>query len=297
MLLHRVRKLGKQRMPQTSKRSIFLIGHVAVALLVGCGGQSAGKGGAGDSVNPEVEMLAGGTAGASGAGADVSQTHAMAGGGASAAGDSQATASGGGATGIVAAPSCGNSIDDMEDGDLWICNGSGRIGRWYLYRGISEQQDGPPGIPANPARLDVPRGESRWAMRASWDEPENGALLGVDLAFDGTSYGLYDASAFSGIRFWAKIDAGAAPSRLSIGVNISTASNTWTGYGGTVPQARNAYGDVPEYVELSRDWQLFEVSLARAFELDKLVNIQFRRVDENSDFWIDDLEFIPRDAP
>jgi hypothetical protein len=54
--------------------------------------------------------------------------------------------------------------------------------------------------------------------------------MGLDFAFDGVNYGTYDASAFDGIRFWARSETA-----LKLIVRICTRATKVAEYGGTCP--------------------------------------------------------------
>ncbi|WP_437590914.1 hypothetical protein [Sorangium sp. So ce1000] len=144
---------------------------------------------------------AGGGAGATGG---ASSASAAAAGGAGA----------GGGEGVV--PTDVELIDDMEDGDSAIEETGGRVGYWYSFNDGTGTQTPPvytEEMPVGfiPEELAEPRGESTMAMHTFGSGfTEWGA--GVGFALNGPDGGLsaYDASAYSGIVFWAKLgDPGA----------------------------------------------------------------------------------------
>ena len=200
-------------------------------------------------------------------------------------GGSSGTASGGEA-------GCGGLIDDLESGSGRICTGSGRIGVWYAFNdGLGEQWPAPtlPGVPISTSEIPGGRGGSTRAMHtygqgfAGW-----GVGVGLDFAFDGTSYGSYDASAFDGIRFWARSDT-----VQKLRVRVSTRPTTIVDYGGTCPAKwcgpHSRDFDVgASWVELSLPFN----DLPQAdFLRDELTNLQFMPLVEPFDFWIDDVRF------
>jgi hypothetical protein len=99
-------------------------------------------------------------------------------------------------------------IDDMEDGDASILRTGDRNGAWFS---IHDDTPGslwpPPDSPFVMSPLAQPRGTSKISVRAngsgfsSW-----GAAVGVVLKIDDAKQPVfYDASAYKGITFWAKI--------------------------------------------------------------------------------------------
>ncbi len=154
---------------------------------------------------------AGGTSGATGG-----LSSASASGGAGGAGA-------GGDEGVV--PTDVEWIDDMEDGDGAIEEAGGRVGYWYSYNdgtGTQTPQVHTEEMPAGfiPEALTPPRGQSTRAMHTSG----SGFTMwgaGVGFTLNGPDMGLfaYDASAYTGIVFWAKLgDAGAV---TTMKVNLS----------------------------------------------------------------------------
>ncbi|WP_434041517.1 MULTISPECIES: hypothetical protein [Sorangium] len=116
-------------------------------------------------------------------------------------------------------------IDDMEDGDGAIEEVGGRVGYWYSYNDGTGTQTPPvysEAMPVGfiPEALTPPRGESTMAMHTFGSGfTEWGA--GVGFALNGPDMGLfpYDASAYSGIKLWARLgDAGAV---TAMKVNVS----------------------------------------------------------------------------
>jgi hypothetical protein len=232
-------------------------------------------------------------------------------------GGATATSSGGvgGSAGVGAqagaggAPPCSPLIDNMENGSGRILPCPGRVGDWYVYNdgfGVEYPAVTPSGVPILPTLIPGGRGASKRAMYASYSFPGPpistnpsvnwGAGIGVDLSFDGEHYGLYDASAYDGISFWAR------GTYRNILVRISTAATTLVGYGGTCPAEFCAPAQSGKTV--FPDWQQYSVAFADltqpyhapmgpAFPKDQLTNIQFlfTLMDLKTEFWIDDLTF------
>lgn len=181
------------------------------------------------------------------------------------------------------ARACGNLIDDMEAATGRICAGAGRVGAWYAFNddtGMQWPSKAAPGTPIQTSRLPTPRGQSWRAMHtyglsfSAW-----GGGIGFDLSFDGVRYGCYDASRYSGIRFWLR---GAADT--SVGFRVNAQSNTAMQRGGrdslTLPLG-------PEWVEYVVPFD----ELSSPSELDRLASVQFKVSGRAFDFWVDDVSF------
>jgi hypothetical protein len=223
--------------------------------------------------------------------------------------------------------SCGLLIDDMEDGTGFICQGNGRRGAWYLYNdGLGTQVPAvtTPGVPILPTLIPGGRGTSTRAMYSSYnyDPPERcadflpdgamawGAGIGLDINFDGQKYGLFDASAYDGITFWARTNNGYANTMI---VRVGTQQTTLADYGGTcIKEFCNPLGS---FVSLTSTWVQYRIPFEslyvhlddrgrldetpEPFERDKITNIQFLFdpysnscvIDNPSALWIDDLSF------
>ena len=208
-----------------------------------------------------------------------------------------------GAAGAAGSPTCGVTIDDMEDGTGHICRGANRDGVWYAFNdGDGTQWPAPttPGIPIETSVVPGGRGQSQRAVH-TYGSANQWAGIGLDLAFDGTSYDVYDASAYDGITFWARGDS-------CIDARIGTVPTTSTQWGGTCTLDTPPVGEgcVPHfsYIMLSDDWMQYWVPFDRlsdALEGDQtrvefgpseLTNVQFRVGGGAFDFWIDDIAFF-----
>ncbi|WP_437736178.1 hypothetical protein [Sorangium sp. So ce1335] len=161
----------------------------------------------------ESYHLVDGAGGAGGAGGGPSSASASAAGGAGVGGDDGGV------------PADIELIDDMEDGDSAIDEAGGRVGYWYSYNDGTGTQTPPVyseemPVGFHPEELTPPRGESTRAVHTFGSGfTEWGA--GVGFALNGPDMGLfaYDASAYTGIVFWAKLgDPGAV---TTVKVNIS----------------------------------------------------------------------------
>jgi hypothetical protein len=207
----------------------------------------------------------------------------------------------------------------MESGTGWICEGEGRKGAWYAFNDaagiqypgiIQDPAPKTPGDPILPSEIPGGRDGSSRAMHTRGEGFGGwGAGIGVDLSFDGRSYGLYDGSAYSGITFWARSDTS-----TMLTVRLSTAITTSTAYGGlcTLETAPTPLPCGPDstVLYLTPTWKPYGVGFPSqtsffysfrgcqvAFEPTRLTNLQFMVDHPNQvpfDFWIDDLSFNPR---
>ena len=212
---------------------------------------------------------------------------------------------------------CGPNISDLEDGTGRICEDSLRRGVWYAisdeFCTISPPLQNP-GAPALPELLPTPRGASRMAMHFSIESCDYstvidpmldvwGSGLGLDLNLDTTNntYGLFDASEYKGLSFWAK---GHESDELR--VRVSTSDSTLVNYGGTCEYepCRPFEGNIT----LTGEWSFYEIRFEDitnswthpdpAVWIKELTNLQFLPeevwFDESLtyEFWIDDVRFF-----
>jgi internalin A len=227
-------------------------------------------------------------------------------GGGTPAGTGGAPGTGGALPGTGGArPPCGPLIDDMEDGSGRVCAGAGRVGVWYAFNdGLGTQWPAPttPGLPIETSPIPGGRGDSHRAMHTYGQKMSSwGGGIGVDLAFDGTTYGLYDARAYDGITFWARSE----PQLSEIHVRISTASSALTGYDGTCTSYPICPTPAESVVMPTSEWRQYWVPFSQLhvgyplpLEADKVINVQFLVRDGGNpfDFWIDDLSFYTGQA-
>lgn len=213
---------------------------------------------------------------------------------------------------IGSSPATLSLIDDMENGSGRILNTDGRVGAWYAFDGSGGSNQWPaptsPGVPIETSEIPNGRCASTRAMHTYGDLYLWGGI-GLDLNFDGTTYGTYNASAYSGITFWAH------GSSENLEVRIGTAPSTSTHYGGTCTlddppsseQAGNEGCQSPSStIYLGDDFVQYWVPFAAlsppagtssdVFDATVLTNIQFYNNFELSDtghvdYWIDDVYF------
>ncbi len=90
-------------------------------------------------------------------------------------------------------------IDDLEDGDVAILNREGRQGSWFAF------DDGSAGTRTNVELRPAGRsGSTKAACISGSGFTGWGGGIGLSLLGDGAARRLYDASAYTGISFWAR---------------------------------------------------------------------------------------------
>lgn len=278
-----------------------------VPLALSCGGRSASEaldlegavapsaGGAPNATAPG-RLSPGGTGPTS---MSATGTASMTGGTLSVGGMLSVGTSSGGAPVVATStepPPCSLLIDDMEDGSGHIRRCVERQGVWYAFHESEYGTQWPlPTVPGVPIETSVIEGGRNGSLRAmhSYAAGKNDFLagIGIDLAFDGLSYGTYDASAYSGVTFWVK---GTASPGLVF--RVSTRATTLPAYGGVCLEEYCFPVSTP--IALSAQWRQIWVPFA-AFGANG--NGDFPRSDvtnmqlvcevscESYDFWIDDL--------
>jgi hypothetical protein len=186
-------------------------------------------------------------------------------------------------------------IDDLEDGNLDICNNGGRTGSWYVY---NESTTGS-------QTLDVAlesRGDSIVSMETigttigGWGATMGISLYGVDLA----TRLPYDVSGYTGIRFWAR--RGSASSYPSIvTVNIVQQNTANTDQGGTCDELLYTCSDhYADGVSITTTWTQYELPFTGFYQslwgttfsrdLQNVLGFEFLIEYTSFDLMIDDLE-------
>ncbi|AUX24497.1 hypothetical protein SOCEGT47_050350 [Sorangium cellulosum] len=299
------------------KNRIFLRGSglalcgLATAALVACAGaaEDDGSGGAGSTGASTTTATTGTgtdttstTTATTGTGTDTtSTTTATTGSGTDTTSTTTATTGSGGG-----APQTIEMIDDMEDDNNGILAEGNRVGYWYTFNdGTEGAEQMPPPDPEGTGEepftmtaLEPVRGASTMAAR-SWGSGFEtwGAAFGFDLnSPEGTKIA-YDASAYTGVTFWAKIGPGSATSAQ---VMISDRS--------TVPEGgvcSDQCDNWQKQITLTEAWQQFTIPFADLkqggwgdpaatdqIDTTKLYSIsfQFGTVPE-FDLYIDDIGF------
>ncbi len=259
------------------------------------GGAVNGAGGAGGSSS--------GAGGSLGGGGSASSTGGAASGG-SGSGGTAGTA-GGGAGGIGNAGSSGapalpdELIDDMEDGDGQLLPASNRDGYWYTfgddtggYLTPAEGADFVMGY-TDPARP--------MSVRAARLLGGNFQDWGAALAFDfKAGFAPYDASAYTGLRFYARSAQGTLELAVAIPDRHSTPQAGICGQGGqgpTIPCFEHPLTNVT----LTQEWAEYEIpfsSLERGlaplppFDPKAVYSVHFGTPSGVTfDVWVDDVAF------
>src|SRR5262249_43651433 len=162
-------------------------------------------------------------------------------------------------------------IDDMEDGDKYLDERSGRSGFWATYN------DGTPTGMQTPApngnfamtRISPPRGSSHFAARtfgccftAPAQPMLNGAgwagmtavLVNQNIATDAASgLPVYDASAYRGVRFWARAALTSHPA-----VHFTVDDLQTDPKGGQCVDP-NCYNRFAKDINFTTDWTLYKI--------------------------------------
>ncbi len=245
----------------------------------------------------ETDAPLGGAGGAGGTGGSVGSGGAVATGGVPGTGG--ITSSGGivGTGGTSTSPGpCGDLVDDMEAGTGWSCEGNNRKGFWFTYVDSYDSKSTiipAPNQVAKPELMSTPRDTSTRAMHASGtftDYVGMGVLFNI--AAEGATPKTYDASAYTGIKFWAK-GSGSYLSVLGQTDATETVEN-----GGTCTKT-SCIGNSVLFTSLSSSWKQFTVPFSyltggtAIFEPASLWSIEFApycgSYDCSFDFWIDDI--------
>jgi hypothetical protein len=210
-------------------------------------------------------------------------------------------------------------IADFESGAGQINDAPRRHGSFYTYNDATAGAvQNPPAGDASPAEIPGGRCTSKFAMHVSakgftvW-----GAGFGTDFAYgvapDGGTVGpdsginprqSYDASAYTGISFWARVEPGSKP-----GLRLGIADKTTAPEGGmcvvddTGMNPNRCYDDFGKTVGIITSWDFFKVSFAemtqrgfglKAPAIDKahVYGLQFQAgAAVDYDVWVDDLAF------
>ncbi len=204
-------------------------------------------------------------------------------------------------------PASEELIDDMEGGTGSIASTKGRVGAWYVYNDGTAGATQTPGTPFVPEKLATPRGASKYAAHSTgkgfitW-----GAGFGFNLNDKGDGDGgsaktTYDASAYTGITFYAKVNGTSA---TKIRVNVSTIDTDPAGAKcGAVDKCSDHYG---ADVTLTGDWAKYTVNFAdlsqqgwgtaaAKFDATKVYAMQFQfGKGQDFDASIDDISFLKK---
>ncbi|WP_437661188.1 hypothetical protein [Sorangium sp. So ce1182] len=198
-------------------------------------------------------------------------------------------------------------IDDMEDQNDTIITRSDeenpRQGYWVAANDGYGTQWPPAGPGFYMSPIDPPRGSSHWAAHSRGDDQfiDWGASFAFRLnaSRSQTTSGLYDASEFRGITFFARAESG---STMTMSVDVVD-KQTWKD--GEICHGDRECGDnFRKLVALTPDWVRHEIDFSElvqegwglhfdAVDRTQLWGIGFRFGDgEPFDVWIDDVSFL-----
>jgi hypothetical protein len=194
-------------------------------------------------------------------------------------------------------------IDDIEDNNSMISNVKGRGGYWFTFADKVGSNITPPG---GSNFTMSPGGANGSAYAAHFSgKIGNGSIVFVGGGFNFTDpKAIYDASAYKGISFWAKVGPGAISSvRFKVSDINTDPLGKICGKNGTDDGCYNDFGKV---IELTPKWTHYIVTFAdmeqgsgwgeprpAAITPSKLYGIvwEFNTKESNYDLWIDDIQF------
>ena len=197
-------------------------------------------------------------------------------------------------------------IDDMEDRNASIVMAGARTGGWWS---AGDDTAGATIVPALgeealPELIPGGRCGSQYAMRvtgqgfADW-----GSLIGLNLAYDSAGGAFYDASAYEGVSFWARVgDTSTNQMRFAItDQNSEPKGGKCVEDGGAGVECFDSFGITINALETT--WKRYEVPFsglgernfglhADALDTSALYVVGFN-VEPNSifDLWVDDVSF------
>jgi hypothetical protein len=199
-------------------------------------------------------------------------------------------------------------IDDMEDGDRFICASRGRTGGWYAITDATSTNISPSGE-FTQSLIPGGRGASRSAAHMTgFGFTDWGAAMGFSLNGEGDAAQPYDASASGGVRFWMKSNMPIVvqfpiPETLSTGTAAACVddgakwncdnhfqfritappTDAWKEYDVPYAAAAQLYGIGPNGINRAG---------TASWDPARLVGVQFAvNPNETFDVWIDDVRF------
>ena len=198
-------------------------------------------------------------------------------------------------------------VDDMEDGDRFICASNGRTGAWYTITDSTSTNISPTGDFTQSLIPDGRSGSRHAAHLTGFGFTGWGAAMGFSLNGTGDAAQPYDASAAGGVRFWMKSNGPVVvrlpiPETLSTGTaaacvddatgrncdnhfqfRITAPTDEWTEYDVPFSAAEQAHGFLS-------DGSTFAGTAA--WDPSRLVGVQFAAAPGTTfDVWIDDVRF------
>jgi hypothetical protein len=228
------------------------------------------------------------------------------------------TGTAGAATGGAGAPPVGGCtvaagtiadllIDDLEDGDNTIRPLGKRVGYWYTFN------DGTTGAVQVPAPKDLFKGTAPGstatpmfaAITSGPAFTKYGAGMGFDFNNTAAKSCPYNASAYTGIKFWAKANAGnMALMALTAMIKIPATTPSTSSSGTCTAMCEDHYSLKPAPV-LTTTWTQYTITFASAttfgqnnfgtpvaFDKSKIIAMQFQVAKDFAfDFSVDDITF------
>ena len=216
--------------------------------------------------------------------------------------------SGGDTTADTGAPPAGTEIiDDMEDNDGSIAAVNGRVGAWYTY---NDQTASATQVPKQGDAFTMTAGGRDGSVYAANTHGSGFSVWGAGYGFNlkdpgdgnsGSAKLTYDASAYTGITFWAKVGAG---SDKGLRVNVS---NKDTDPAGAICAPMDKCSDhFGSPVTLTNEWAKYTLPFAKMsqsgwgqsvakFDTATLYAVQFQ-VGKNATFdvSIDEVAFLTK---
>ena len=185
-------------------------------------------------------------------------------------------------------------IDDFEDNDARIAPLENRAGFWSASNDNTGTQRPALRGPLSMTRIPGGRGASRFALHTSGGKfTKWGALLAAELS----ARRCYDASAYAGLRFWAR-------GRGSFNVVAKMTQISPAEYGGSC--THDCYDGHRALVSVTSNWQERRITWAELkqkgfgqvvpFDPRSLLSLEFTVAPEQTpfDFWVDDVRFLER---
>ena len=208
-----------------------------------------------------------------------------------------------GGSGGAPAPTT-DMIDNLDDSDGRILQANGRQGPWHSF---NDQNGGNQQPPVNGA----------FTAKAGGANSTSHAVhtTGSGFGFAGVGFDLnnptnmpeareslaYNASAFTGIRFWAKGNG-------NLRIELPQKSFVPTDRGGSCSgTCWNVYGSRAVQGKMTETWQEFTIpfsslqredgSMSPAFNPAELMGVSFKHEGSSFDFWIDEVQFVGSSTP
>jgi len=198
-------------------------------------------------------------------------------------------------------------IDDMNDGDGSILATSGRVGAWYTYNDATPMAMQKPPVMMPFAMQTGGRDGMGYAAATSgsgftlW-----GAGMGFNLhdpgdGMNGSAKVTYDASAYTGVAFWAKAGPGSV---TSMRVNVSDKNTDPAG--AVCAPADKCNDHFGKDLHLTETWALYTMTFDellqlgwgqsfKALDVSHLYAVQFQVAKGVTfDVWLDDVAFLAK---